>query len=59
MLRIRKTATVQLPKVQVRCPNCIGMIDVEEGSVGFFAELLGWAGDALKKRGQQKDVDTS
>ena len=40
MLGRRKTVAVQLPNVQVRCPNCIGMIDVEEGSVGFFAELV-------------------
>ena len=40
MLGIRKTVAVQLPNLQVRCPNCIGMIDISEGSVGFFVELV-------------------
>ena len=40
MLRRRKTVAVQPPRLQVPCPNCIGMIVVEEGSVGFFVELI-------------------
>ena len=40
MLRTRKTTAVQLPYLQVRCPNCVGMITVENVSVGFFAELV-------------------